>query len=81
MYAGTNGRMSMDRLGGIDWERMRAYRLKRTKEAMEKFGIDVLITWDAYRFVIFVEVIRRFHAVTVRHSLLCYQKTVSRTHF
>ena len=37
MYAGTNGRMSMDRLGGIDWERMRAYRLKRTKEAMEKF--------------------------------------------
>lgn len=48
MYAGTNGRMSMDRLGGINWDRMREYRLKRTKEAMEKFGIDVLITWDAY---------------------------------
>lgn len=48
MYSGTNGRMAMDRLGGIDWERMRSYRLGRVKESMKKFGIDVLITWDAY---------------------------------
>ena len=44
MYSGTNGRMAMDRLGGIDWERMRSYRLNRVKESMKKFGIDVLIT-------------------------------------
>ena len=43
MYSGTNGRMSMDRLGGINWDRMRTYRLGRVKESMKKFGIDVLI--------------------------------------
>ena len=42
------GRMAYDRLAGINFERMREYRLQRTKEAMAKHGIDVLITWDAY---------------------------------
>ena len=49
MYTeGTFGRMAYDRLGGINYERMRKYRLERTKKAMEEYGIDVLITWDAY---------------------------------
>lgn len=39
------GRMAYDRLAGINFERMREYRLQRTKEAMAKHGIDVLITW------------------------------------
>ena len=42
------GRMAYDRLAGINFERMREYRLQRTKEVMAKHGIDVLITWDAY---------------------------------
>lgn len=42
------GAMAQDRVAGINFDRMREYRLKRTKEAMAKHGIDVLITWDAY---------------------------------
>ena len=42
------GKMAQDRLAGINFDRMREYRLARTKAAMAKHGIDVLITWDAY---------------------------------
>lgn len=39
--------MAYDRLQGIDFPRMREYRLKRTKEMMEKHGIGTLVTFDA----------------------------------
>jgi len=42
------GRMATDRLCGIDYNRMRKYRLERTKQSMEKFGIDVLLTWEPF---------------------------------
>ncbi len=42
------GRMATDRYIGINYARMRDYRLKCTKEAMQKAGVDVLITWDPY---------------------------------
>lgn len=41
-------KMAYDRVAGIDFDRLREYRLRRTKEAMAKYGIDVMITWDAY---------------------------------
>lgn len=42
------GKMAMDRYVGIDYDRMRRYRLKRTQDQMKKEGIDLLITWDPY---------------------------------
>jgi hypothetical protein len=43
-----HGRMAQDRLQGINMDRMRKYRLQRTKEAMERYGVGTLITWDPY---------------------------------
>ena len=40
--------MATDRLENVNFPRMREYRLARTKEYMDKFGIGTLITWDAY---------------------------------
>jgi Xaa-Pro dipeptidase len=42
------GTMATDRYVGIDYDRMRKYRLKRTQEQMKKDGIDLLMTWDPY---------------------------------
>ena len=59
----TFGKMATDRGLGINYERMRAYRLARTKEQMEKAGIGTLISWDAYniRYIAGVQI-----AVTTR---------------
>ncbi|NTV89565.1 MAG: aminopeptidase P family protein [Clostridiales bacterium] len=43
-----HGRMAMDRLEGINMDRMRKYRLQRIREAMAANGIGTLITWDPY---------------------------------
>ena len=43
-----HGRMAYDRLQGINFDRMRKYRLQRTKEAMAAHGVGTLITWDPY---------------------------------
>ena len=43
-----HARMGTDRLAGVNFERMRAYRLDQAKKAMDKFGLDCVITWDAY---------------------------------
>lgn len=48
MAVGTFGTMGSDREERINYPRMREYRLKRTKEAMEKSGIGCLVTWDPY---------------------------------
>jgi len=40
--------MATDRLEGINFARMREYRLQRTKDAMKEAGIGTLITWDPY---------------------------------
>jgi len=37
-----------DRYEGINYERMRNYRLNRAKEQMKKDGLGCLITWDAW---------------------------------
>ncbi len=37
-----------DRYEGINYKRMREYRLNRAKEQMKKDGIGCLITWDAW---------------------------------
>ena len=42
------GTMGTDRLEGINYPRMREYRLNRTKEMMKKHGIGTLVTWDAW---------------------------------
>ncbi len=42
------GTMASDRYVGIDYDRMRKYRLARTQEQMKKDGIDLLISWDPY---------------------------------
>lgn len=42
------GRMASDRLEGINMDRMRQYRLNRTREAMAKHGVGTLVTWDPY---------------------------------
>ncbi len=44
----TYGKFATDREERINYERMRNYRLARTKEQMEKFGIGCLISWDAW---------------------------------
>ncbi len=40
--------MSSDRLKGIDYARMREYRVARTKEMMKKYGIGTMVTWDGW---------------------------------
>lgn len=42
------GRMGMDRVEGINFDRMRKYRLQRTKDSMAAHGVGTLITWDPY---------------------------------
>ncbi len=42
------GQMANDRYASFDFDRMRKYRLARAKAAMKEFGIDLLITWDAW---------------------------------
>jgi len=44
----TYGKFGTDREERINYERMRNYRLARTKEQMEKFGIGCIISWDAW---------------------------------
>lgn len=44
----TFGQMATDRYQSFDFERMRQYRVARTKQAMKDHGIDLLITWDAW---------------------------------
>ena len=42
------GKTGTDRLEGINYERMRAYRLARTKEQMDQAGIGTLISWEPW---------------------------------
>ncbi|MBP2651307.1 MAG: peptidase, partial [Firmicutes bacterium] len=42
------GRMAYDRLEGVNFDRMRKYRLQRIKESMAAHGVGTLITWDPY---------------------------------
>ncbi len=44
----TYGKFGTDREERINYPRMREYRLARTKEQMEKFGIGCMIAWDAW---------------------------------
>ena len=44
----TYGKFATDREERINYERMRNYRLARTREQMEKYGIGCLISWDAW---------------------------------
>lgn len=44
----TGETMATDRLQYINYERMRQYRLNRTKQMMKKHGIGTLVTWDAW---------------------------------
>lgn len=43
-----SGTMATDRLVGIDYPRMREYRLNRTKQMMKKHGIGTMVTWDGW---------------------------------
>lgn len=45
MPFGTNG---TDRYMGIDYDRMRRYRLARVREVMDKYQYGTLISWDAW---------------------------------
>ena len=40
--------MAYDRLQGIDFPRMRQYRLDRTKKLMEEDGVDLLVSWEPW---------------------------------
>jgi len=40
--------MGTDREERINYERMREYRLTRTREQMEKFGIGTLVSWEPW---------------------------------
>ena len=40
------GRTGTDPETGINYDRMKKYRLERTREMMNKHGVGVLITWD-----------------------------------
>lgn len=44
----TGELMATDRLKGINYARMREYRLNRTKEMMKKHGIGTMVTWDGW---------------------------------
>ena len=40
--------IATDRNIGIDYAAMRNYRLSRVREMMDRCGIGVLVTWDAW---------------------------------
>lgn len=40
--------MAYDRLAGIDFDRMRKYRLARAKKLMEEDGIDLIVSWEPW---------------------------------
>lgn len=40
--------MAYDRLQGIDFPRMRTYRLERAKRLMEEDGLDLIVTWEPW---------------------------------
>ena len=40
--------MAYDRLQGINFPRMRQYRLDRTKKLMEEDGVDLLVSWEPW---------------------------------
>ena len=42
------GSIASDRLRNINYERMRAYRLERTRKLMEEDGLDAIITWEPW---------------------------------
>ena len=42
------GKSGTDREERINYERMRNFRLGRTREQMEKAGLGAIITWDAW---------------------------------
>ena len=42
------GSMGTDRTKTINYERMRQYRLDRTKNLMNEEGLDVLISWEPW---------------------------------
>lgn len=44
----TFGKMATDREERINYERMRDYRLARTREQMDKAGIGAIISWEAW---------------------------------
>lgn len=44
----TFGKMGTDREERINYERLRAYRLSRTREQMEKHGIGTLVSWEPW---------------------------------
>jgi Xaa-Pro aminopeptidase len=44
----TYAKYGTDREQRINYERMREYRLARTREQMAKFGLGAIITWDAW---------------------------------
>lgn len=48
IFKETGEMMATDRLQYINYDRMRQYRLNRTKEMMKKHGIGTLVTWDAW---------------------------------
>jgi len=45
---GTFGKFATDRQERINYERMRNYRLARTREQMKKDGIGCLVSWEAW---------------------------------
>ena len=45
---GTGEVMATDRLQRINYERMRNYRLERTRQMMKEQGIGTMVTWDAW---------------------------------
>ena len=47
-YGRMAGGMANDRYEGINMDRMRKYRLQRTRETMAAHGVGTLITWDPY---------------------------------
>ena len=55
----TFGKFGTDREERINYERMREYRLARTREQMEKAGLGALITWEPWN-VRYIAVVVRF---------------------
>lgn len=48
MGIATQENMASDRLMGINYARMREFRLNRTKEMMRKRGIGTMVAWDGW---------------------------------
>jgi len=45
---GTYGTMATDREERVNFQRMREYRLERTKKIMKEMGIGTLVSWDGW---------------------------------